>query len=217
MEQLQAMIERHSVRKYKDRPIPVDIIKELQEEIDLCNVRGHLNIQLITNEPKAFDSMMAKYGHFEGVQNYIALIGKKEKDLDERAGYFGERIALKAQMLGLNTCFVAMTFKKGATKKVCSIGNGEKLVCVISLGYGVNKGIAHQSKPMSDLCVHEGDMPDWFKRGMECVMLAPTAMNQQKFKVELKDDKVIIQSTGGFYNKIDLGIVKYHFEIGSNI
>lgn len=43
-------------------------------------------------------------------------------------------------------------------------------------------------------------------------MLAPTAMNQQKFKFVLKGDQVEAASTGGFYSKIDLGIVKYHFE-----
>ena len=44
-------------------------------------------------------------------------------------------------------------------------------------------------------------------------MLAPTAMNQQKFLFELNGDKVSAKVSGfGFYTKIDLGIVKYHFE-----
>ena len=180
MEILEAMKARHSVRSYMDQPIPDEVVSHLQAEIDACNKESGLHIQLVTNEPKAFDGMMAHYGKFSGVQNYIALIGKKSSGLDEKIGYYGERIALKAQMLGLNTCWVAMTFSKGITKKNCSINPGEKLVCVLSLGYGTTQGIPHTSKPMESLCSVNGNkMPAWFKNGMESALLAPTAMNQQ--------------------------------------
>ena len=161
---------------------------------------------------------MAHYGKFSGVQNYIALIGKKSSDLDEKIGYYGEHIVLKAQMLGLNTCWVAMTFSKGITKKNCVINQGEKLVCVLSLGYGATQGISHTSKPMESLCTVNGDnMPTWFKHGMESVLLAPTAVNQQKFLfTQINDDTVSAKSSGGPYSKVDLGIVKYHFEVGAD-
>lgn len=60
-----------------------------------------------------------------------------------------------------------------------------------------------------------GAMLDWFKKGVEAALLAPTAMNQQKFVFELIGDSVRAKSTGGFYSKMDLGIVKYPFEIGA--
>ena len=127
---LEAITARHSVRAYIDKPIPEGIIKELNNEIDVCNTEGGLNIQLVTDEPKAFDGFMAHYGKFSGVKNYIALIGKKSDDLEEKLGYYGERVAIKAQILGLNTCWVAMSFSKGVTRKSCTIGKDEKLVCV---------------------------------------------------------------------------------------
>lgn len=65
---------------------------------------------------------------------------------------------------------------------------------------------------MSDVCNRTDEVPAWFAKGMEAVMLAPTAMNQQKFKFILEGDRVEAVATGGFYSKIDLGIVKYHFE-----
>lgn len=212
---LEAIQARHSVRSYKDTPLKPEDIRTLQEEIDACNKEGGLHIQLVTNEPKAFDSFMAHYGKFSGVQNYIALIGKKSADLDERLGYYGERLVLLAQTLGLNTCWVAMTFGKGAAKSRCTIAPGEKLVCVLSLGYGATQGVAHKSKPMEALCQVEGAMPDWFRKGMEEAMLAPTAMNQQKFTISLSGNTVTAKSLGGFYSKTDLGIVKYHFEAGA--
>ena len=46
-------------------------------------------------------------------------------------------------------------------------------------------------------------------------MLAPTAVNQQKFLFTLNGDEVTAKATGGVYSRIDLGIVKYHFEVGS--
>ena len=115
---------------------------------------------------------------------------------------------LKAQEIGLNTCWVALTHGKSMAK----IENDEKLAIIISLGYGENQGASHKNKPLSAVCNITDESPEWFAKGMEAVMLAPTAMNQQKFKFVLKGDQVEAASTGGFYSKIDLGIVKYHFE-----
>ena len=55
-------------------------------------------------------------------------------------------------------------------------------------------------------------MPGWFREGVEAAQLAPTAMNQQKFCFSLKDDEVTVTTKRGFYTKMDLGIVRYHFE-----
>lgn len=209
---LEAIKNRHSVRSYLSKPISAEIVEELNTEISACNKEGQLHIQLVTNEAKAFDGMMAHYGKFSGVQNYISLVGKKSADLEERLGYYGERIALKAQTLGLNTCWVAMSFSKGTAKKNIQINQGEKLVVVLSLGYGETQGIPRKSKPMELLCSCDCEMPDWFKSGMEAVMLAPTAMNQQKFKLILAGSHLTAKNLGGFYSKVDIGIVKYHFE-----
>lgn len=212
---LKAIEVRHSVRSYLDKPIPMETVAALNEEISLCNKEGDLHIQMVTKEPRAFDGFMAHYGKFSGVQNYIALIGKKCNGLDERLGYYGERIALKAQSLGLNTCWVAMSVSKGVVRKNCTVASDEKLICVQALGYGTTQGEAHKSKTMEELCRVSVEMPDWFRTGMEAAMLAPTAMNQQKFRMVLSDGMVKAENLGGFYSKIDLGIIKYHFEIGA--
>ena len=84
------MRARHSVRQYEDRPIPA----ELREELDACaeelNLQGDLHIQILYDEPDCFNSRRAHYGKFENCANYIALVGKKAPDLDERCGYFGK-------------------------------------------------------------------------------------------------------------------------------
>ena len=63
-----------------------------------------------------------------------------------------------------------------------------------------------------------GNPPEWFMKGMEAALLAPTAVNQQKFKFILHPGKVVETKTfvsPWGYTRIDLGIVKYHFEIGA--
>lgn len=215
MNLLEAMKKRHSVRNYKATPIDEETIQILQKEIDTCNNQSGLHIQLVTNEEKAFGGMMAHYGKFSGVQNYIALIGKKSPSLDEKIGYYGEHIVLLAQTLGLNTCWVGMTFSKSVTKSKCKIEKGEKIICVLALGYGKTQGVPHKSKPLGQLIKVKQPVPEWFKSGMEAALLAPTAMNQQKFLFTLNNHTVKAETTGGFYSKVDLGIVKYHFEIGA--
>lgn len=208
----EAMKARHSVRQYQNKPLDTETIAALQAEIAACNQESGLHIQLVTNEPKAFDGFMAHYGKFSGVTNYIAMIGKKD-GLDEKCGYYGERLVLFAQQLGLNTCWVAMTYSKIKTAFV--IDQGEKLCIVIALGYGESQGVSHKSKSVNEVAKTEGEMPDWFKSGVEAALLAPTAMNQQKFLFTLKENKVLVKAGIGFYAKIDLGIVKYHFETGA--
>lgn len=213
MDILQAMRERHSVRQYKKQPLGEDVISELQAEISECNRESGLHIQLVTNEPKAFDGFMAHYGKFSGVTNYIALIGKKDNSLEEKCGYYGERLALKVQQLGLNSCWVAMTYSK--IKSAYSVASGEKLCIVIALGYGETQGVSHKIKAPVDVSETKGAAPDWFEQGIRAALRAPTAMNQQKFKFILNGNTVQAKAGSGFYTKIDLGIAKYHFEIGA--
>ena len=212
MEILELMQQRHSVRQYLDRPIEPEkpaVLDALTQEI---NRKAGLSIQIVYDDPKCFDSFMAHYGKFTGVRNYIALIGKKSPKLDETLGYYGEELVLKAQELGLNTCWVALTHGKSKA----AVSKGEKEVCLIALGYGATQGVTHKNKPMQELCTCAEPMPEWFQRGMSAALLAPTAMNQQKFRFELLPDGNVKATCGsGFYTKLDFGIVKYHFEVAS--
>ncbi len=215
MKPLEAIKKRHSVRSFEDKKIEGEVKDKLLQMIDKCNKESGLHIQLVLDEPKAFDGFMAHYGKFLGVKNYITLIGKKTSDLEETCGYYGEKLVILAQSLGLNTCWVAMTYSK--IKSAFEIKDGEKLCCVIAIGYGKTQGVSHKSKSIESVSKVNGNMPDWFKKGVESALLAPTAVNQQKFKFILNGNKVSAKAGIGFYSKIDLGIVKYHFEVGAGI
>ena len=217
MDLIQAMKDRHSVRSYHDRPIAEELVTELGALVDECNSDGRLHIQLVTNEPRAFgESRMARYGKFSGVSNYLAMVGKKGPQLDERVGYYGEKIVLEAQRMGLNTCWVGLTFKK--IPDAVTIGPDEKLVCVIAIGYGTTQGATHKlKKPEKVTDTPIINTPNWYHRGIAAALLAPTAMNQQKFAFRFESDRIVsARAKTGFFSHVDLGIVKYHFEVGAD-
>ncbi len=216
----EAIAARHSVRQYQEKPIEASVVERLNEEIALCNQEGKLHIQLVVDEPKAFAGGMAKYGKFSGVSNYLAMVGPK--GADEAIGYYGERLVLLAQTLGLNSCWVGLSFRKQPDHY--KVADGEKLHCVIALGYGANQGVQHPMRPMEKFLgaqasrLQINNLPNWFRRGMGAVLLAPTAVNQQKFEFDLLDDHTIsarARFTLIGYAKMDLGIVKYHFELAA--
>jgi len=210
----EAIVARHSVRQYQEKAIETAVVGRLNEEIALCNREGGLHIQLVLNEPQAFNSGMVKYGNFRGVHNYLAMVGSK--GADEAIGYYGERIVLTAQTLGLNSCWVGLSVGKQPDRY--TVAAGEKLYCVITLGYGANQGVQHPMRPMEKCYKASGELPDWFRRGMEAAMLAPTAVHQQKFEFELVDAHTVAArarfSLVG-WAKIDLGIVKCNFELAA--
>lgn len=205
MDIIEIMKNRHSVRRYRNQIIEQPKREAINSYIEEANSESGLSVQVFYDEPKCFDSFMAHYGKFKNVQNYIAIVGSRDKQ--EEAGYYGEKIVLKCQEIGLNTCWVAMTHGKSKAE----IKKGQKLLIIIALGYGETQGIAHKSKSIQEL-YDADDNPEWFERGMEAVSLAPTAMNQQKFHFKLENGEVTVKNLGGFYSVIDLGIVKYHFE-----
>ena len=216
----EAIEARHSVRAYKEQPLADGAVKALAEKIAELNRVGQLHIQLIQNEPRAFLGTLAKYGKFRGVQNYIVMAGRRAADLDERVGYYGEHLVLLAQALGLNTCWVGLSYSK--VPGTYALDEGEKIACYIAIGHGATQGCGHRIKTVEQVSNASDTTPQWFRRGVEAALLAPTAVNQQKFFFEyagMADGHHWVLAKKGFsligYAQMDLGIAKYHFEIGA--
>ena len=201
----EAIKARHSVRAYKAQPLAADIVKVLEKEIEEQNRQGHLHIQLIKSN----------------VTNYLVMAGQKAEDLDERIGYYGEHLVLLAQTLGLNTCWVGLCYSKIPGTYV--LEEGEVIKAYIAIGYGETQGVGHKIKTVGKASNASDITPSWFRKGVEAALLAPTAVNQQKFFFEYvpaKDSKpaqVIAKRSFSLigYTQLDLGIAKYHFEVGA--
>ena len=212
----EAIQARHTVRKYTDKPIETAKVATLRAEIERLNPESGLNIQLVLDEPRSFSTGVWKYGQFSGVRNYFVMAGPKGKEAEEKIGYYGEKLVLLAQTLGLNTCWVGLTYKK--IPGTFTLREGDIVQSVIALGYGTTPGVQHPLRPVEQFYVSNGHPPKWFLAGMEAAILAPTAVNQQKFKFILHDGSKVEAKTSFSmvgYTMIDLGIVKCHFELGA--
>ena len=190
MTEIEAIRARHAVRNYTAKPLSPEIIDELSQEIEQCNRQGQLHIQLVTENEDAFKTFIPLFGRFKNVKNYIALAAKKQGDFYVKCGYCGARLMVKAQQAGLNSCWVTNTYN--AKKCPVSLEPHEELVGVIAIGYGTTDGTQHKSKSMEKL------------------------FNKQNFFIEASGNTVSIRPKDNRpMSQIDIGIVKYHFEVGA--
>ena len=217
---LEALRQRHSVRRFTARPLTADVRDVLEREIGACNAESGLHIQLVTDEPAAFKGL-ASYGKFHGVTHYLVMAAPKGKEADERVGYYGERLVLVAQQHGLCSCWVGLTYRK--VSRAFTLEAGERVACVIALGYAEDHGVQHKLRTPETFAPDYADAPQWYRQGIDAAVLAPSAINQQKYRfaLEVCDDALPIvhihpgRSLVG-YTRMDMGIAKLHFEIGAN-
>ncbi len=213
MNEVDLIRARHSVRNFKPEKIKEEKASLIRQKIDELNAEGDLHLQFIEDSGKTYNKLLNRTMGLDSAPSVIACVGKKDDTLEERVGYYGEKLVLYAQSLGLNTCWAGIFSRKRIPVEV---DPGEKIVISIAIGYGENQGQNHRSKPVDQISQAMGERPEWFERGIEMALLAPTAMNQQSFVIKLcENGSVEFTDKGGFFSKVDLGIVKCHFEIGS--
>lgn len=208
----EAMQERHMVRKYIDKPIPSDLVEKLNARIAENNQTYSLSLSLVTGNADGLGALAKMLG--KGVKNYIVLAGPDSADLDEKLGYCGADMILYAQTLGLNTWWVGGMYNaKGAQKNMNS--GAVHINGVLAIGYGQTQGVPHKSKTTAEISSYKGTAPQWFIDGVNALLLAPTALNKQAFTVRGDGNKVYLTCDSGHFAGIDLGIGKYHFEVGA--
>ena len=208
-----AIRERHSVRNYTPEHIQAEKIVKLNEKIKELNEAGNLHLQLIEDAGNTYNRLLNRAMGLGSAPSVIACVGIDDETLEQRIGYYGEQLVLFAQTLGLNTCWAGTFNKKNIG---ADVRDGERLVISIAIGYGDGNGKPHKSKDMEQVIDAKGDRPFWFNKGVEMALLAPTAINQQKFLIRLNEDESVeFIDKGGIFSQVDLGIVKCHFEIGS--
>ena len=211
MDLKEAMQKRHMVRKYIDKSLPDDLINRINERISMNNEKHKLSMKLMINNNKGVNSIM-KLIMAKGVNNFIILAGDNSENLDERLGYSGADIMLYAQTLGLNTWWVGGTFNRSVSQYV----ENKKVTGIIAIGYGESQGKPHKSKMVEDVSKYNGTViPSWFISGVDGALLAPTALNKQDFMIIGDGNKVKIECDNGIFTGSNVGLIKYHFELGS--
>ena len=239
---MEAINARHSVRAYKDTPIPHDVRDQLDSFVKACNDESRLNITIRYDDPAGFDSRLAHYGSFSNVRNYIVLKRSKCADFDFICGYFGEKIVLFAESLGIGTTWIAGTMDRSAFEKAVELAPGEVMPCVSPLGYPakkmsiresmMRKGIKADTRMTFGELFFDGsfDKPLTAERAgrlaeaLEGVRLAPSAVNKQPWRAVVCGDKThfyekrskgYVSPDGWDIQKIDMGIALCHFELAA--
>lgn len=211
--------ERHSVREYDGKPLARVEFDALGAVVEECARESGLDIQLVGDNPEVFN-VIARFGLIRGCRTHVAFVvdDVKAGDVaaDEAIGYWGQKIVLAAQDMGLNTCWCALCSRK---KSRAVVAPGKKIRLIIAVGHGKTQGFSRKTKSVEALSSVEcAKAPAWFAAAMEAAQLAPTAMNNQNFKITLLSDgkTVRIDAPQSGLNVIDEGIVRCNFEIAAN-
>ena len=209
MDTLDIIKQRRSIRVYNDAVIEPAKRQLLCEYIAHCNAQSGLNMQIVFDEANCLNSLPARYTDFSGATNYIVCIGKNTDDLFEKTGFYGEQIVLYAQSIGLNTCWVGSTYVRSLCRVIPK--KGEKLVCIISIGYSDENTAQRSSRSFSEISNCTDSSPQWFKNGVEAALLAPVSARKPDIYFTLKGDEVLCHYGSGQFAKVDMGIAKCHF------
>lgn len=211
--------ERHSVREYDGKPLSRAEFDALGAVVRECTRESSLDIQLVGDNPEVFN-VIARFGLIRGCRTHAAFVVDDGKArgvaADEAIGYWGQKIVLAAQDMGLNTCWCALCSRR---KSRAVVAPGKKIRLIIAVGHGKTQGFTRKTKSVEALssveCVKA---PAWFAAAMEAAQLAPTAMNNQNFKITLLSDgkTVRIDAPQSGLNVIDEGIVRCNFEVAAN-
>lgn len=215
----EAILNRISRRTYLNKAWTQDELDKLHDMIQQVNKDSGLNIEFLAKGRKAFASVKFTYGMFKNVNSILLLKGKKDdSNLLEKVGYYGESLMLDITDMGLGSCWIGGTYDRNQL----SINETEELVCVILVGYVpeltlkekiMRSTIFKRRKSIEKRSNCDTDMPKWMIKGMEAVILAPSALNSQKPFFELRDGKVYASVENTYkMDLIDLGIAKKHFD-----
>ncbi len=196
----EAVFKRSSIRWF--RPEPVDPVRRgrLEKVAEQCARRSGLRLELRWEDA----------GWLENMQGYLLLAGPEEEaHLEEKCGYFGEKLVLTAAAMGLGSCWLGS--QQG------SLEPGVRLVCAVALGCAPDHG-APAARHNTPLSPDAASAPAWFRGGLEAAAQAPSAMNRQNWRFSLLPDgtaqaEALDQRP---FALVDLGIAKLHFELGAH-
>ena len=207
---------RRAIRKYKENLIESDKANLIDAELQNINLESGFKFQMILNNDEVLGNKIITFGMFKNARNIIALVGPSssndiDKEVDEKIGYYGARILLFIESINLSTCFITGTFSRAKTR--ASINKGETLFGIISFGECDETKKPRKTKNIEDVSDYKEGDPDWYLRGIEAALLAPTAVNQQAFEIINDGHKfVYIRNLVGFNTALDAGIIHYFFE-----
>jgi nitroreductase len=235
--------ERISVRTYEPEALKEKQRKSLVSYINNMEApfNGNARFKVVDNETALNNNIkLGTYGVIKGASSFIASAIKDGDFNLEELGYKLEKIILYATSLGLGTCWIGGTFKKGEFSKAMEIQQNEILPIISPIGYkSKSRSVAEKfmrtvagsdkRKQWEELFFHKSFEnrltkieAGIFAEALEMVRLAPSASNKQPWRLIIEDNMVhfyICHAKGyssalGFdMQRIDMGIAMCHFDL----
>ncbi|NQU65209.1 MAG: nitroreductase [SAR324 cluster bacterium] len=241
---------RKSWRSYINEEIPSELLDKIRARLAQSHqgIFGNtVRFEIVEKQAAEKDKnvKLGTYGFFKGVKYLLVGAVTKSDYYCEDYGYVFEKLILFLSDLGLGTCWVGGTFRRGEYAKTINLQKNEAIPAISPFGY-TTKGRSIRDrairmsagsktrKPWSDLfyCdsfhqwLDEKEAGDYTKP-IEMVRMAPSASNKQPWRVIKEQGKnnfhIFLQKTPGYdklikaveIQRIDIGIAMCHFELSA--
>ncbi len=227
----QAIGERHSRRKYREKSVEnkkAEKLSELTGKIN-SNIKS-VRIEFFNQKNEnIFKGIIGAYGKISGAPAYAVFIGDHDDEhVNEKLGYAGELFILEATALGLNTCWVSGMFNPTTAAGEVELSSSEKIMAVTPIGYAEEtKAISeklmsafagsHKRKYLEQICIDHVNQkwPVTIKSGLNAARLAPSAVNRQPWRFKIKEGSLAILTVKAKPAwRLDCGIAMAHLELG---
>ena len=235
----EAVFQRRSVRSFQLKKPDERAVAALRSEISYATSRdAAIHFQLFLNDPSHFEGFTAGYGMFRNARHYVAcVVDTSYEDCMQRAGYWAEKVALRAVSKGLGTCFVSGTYKSDSVAAQLRVT--WRIPFILLVGYESDrrntlmarmmKGLAGSARRpsaasvlSSDSMSYEEVLKQWpeLQKPLEAVAAAPSSMNRHPARIciqpgDTPDMPRITAKVNKEYaqSDIDLGIALCNWQI----
>jgi len=238
----QAILQRKSIRTYKDEPISQELKEKLKNYIaDVSSpFEPRTRFVMLDTDDMSGQTKLGTYGVISGARTFICGITEDAIRYEENLGYAFEKIILYATSLGLGTCWLGGTFNRANFAKAAELKENELIPVVTPVGYPKEKRNLIDSvlvksagsvnrKDWSEL-FFDGDFGKPLKREtnpkiaeiLDMVRIAPSASNKQPWRIVRSGQlyHFYLSRTPGYrtllsfdIQRLDIGIAMCHFEI----
>lgn len=235
MDYKKLILNRKSVRDFKDTSIDAKYFEEIKDYIDsskklLPEVQVEMKMYDFKDCYEKINELAGYNGFLIQAPNYILILSDVKEGYIENSGYIGERVVLKARDLGIDSCWI--TFKDSKSiKERLNILSDKEVTAIIALGYEDNSN--NKNKRTSDrLGVEEiVFMDEWGNNAsvteleerylldaFSWARMAPSSLNRQPWRFIIDGGKVILavkteDFSSDYEGSIDTGIAMLYFSL----
>lgn len=227
----EAIKGRRSIRKYNKKELSKNELNSIKKEIKQTNTVLGTEIKTKIVKKEIIDEfvkgIIGNYGKIESPYYLVISNDGRKKELID-TGFFGEKIILDLTKKKLGTCWIGKIGKKEDLAK--NLGLSNPPVALIAFGEPQEKVYRSKEPSRKNLkkLILEGNPSESYKKILELVRYAPSAVNQQPWRFIVKENQIDFYLTNkGIFKKlltrisnlkklnyIDMGIALRHAELG---